>query len=354
MIKLASPPPVAPETWCALLIAANDFAALSPWEFVYDNKAVGLIDPGTGETRIATVLGNGGEVFAAVFYRRTGLRWILSMFSDELDVDDLDSAEGMDFLKLEFIPKKELWKEDLAVLKTAAFKPAGRGPRWPQFRSAEPGWHPWHINQIEAGQLVADLPRLTVFCKMFRENPELFDKRDSTEIPFLPPTMPDRPLTPEDLDWHPLLLPPTPLDLFQASPDQLKKLRALKHAPGMACEFDSSLLPGGSFVENGRSCFGRFSLLVENRRGLVIGMNMQSGALTAAEAAGRGLVEGLLMAGSLPEKIFIGGSRFQPVLQPLCDELQIQLLPASSLPALEEAADSLSEHLLATSRRHPL
>jgi hypothetical protein len=57
------------------------------------------------------------------------------------------------------------------------------------------------------------------------------------------------------------------------------------------------------------------------------------------------LVKALLMGKSVPGKIFIGGSRLQPVLQPLCDELQIQLWPASSLPALEEAVASLSQQM---------
>jgi hypothetical protein len=167
-----------------------------------------------------------------------------------------------------------------------------------------------------------------------------------TEIPFLPVPLPDRPLTPEDLDWRPLLLPPlTGFEPFQASAGQLEKLRALKREPGFACEFDCTLMPGGSFVENGRPCFGRFSLLVEKQRGLVVGMDVASGALTPGEAAGRTLVKALLMGKSLPEKIHIGGSRLQPVLRPLCDELQIQLWPSSSLPALEEAVASLSQQM---------
>ena len=164
MPKLAPPPPVAPESWRALLAAAIDFAALEPWAFARDRDPVGLLDPITGEIRIGHVLGNGGEVFAAVFYRRAGLRWILSMFGDTPDPGDFNNADGMDCLKVEFVSKRELWKEDLAGLKAAGFKPAGNGPVWPQFRSSEPGWHPWHINQAEADQLVADLPRLTAFC----------------------------------------------------------------------------------------------------------------------------------------------------------------------------------------------
>jgi hypothetical protein len=101
-------------------------------------------------------------------------------------------------------------------------------------------------------------------------------------------------------------------------------------------------VPGGSFYENGRPCFGRFTLLVERQRGLVIGVDVASGALTPGEAAGRALVKALLMGKSLPEKLFIGGAR----LQLLCDELQIRLRPGSSLPALEEAVESLTQQML--------
>lgn len=346
MPKLAPPPPVAPETWCALLTAAAELAALKPWTFAYDSDPVGLVDPATGEMRIGHVLGNAGEVFAAVLYRRAGLRWILARLGEPSDPEDLNNADGIDCLKLEFVPKRELWKEDLAVMKAAAFKPAGKGAIWPQFRSSTPGWHPWHITQAEANQLLADLPRLTTFYKLFEQHPDLYDDRDAIEIPFLPEPLPDRPLTPEDLDWRPLLVPPlTGFEPFQPSGADLEKLRALERQPGLECEFDCTMLPGGSFVEDGRPCFGRFALLVEKRRGLVIGMDVASGALTPGEAAGRTLVKALLMGKSLPGRILIGGSRLQPVLQPLCDELKIELQPAPSLPALEEAVESLRQHM---------
>ncbi len=344
--KFAPPPSVAPETWHALLAATAEFAALEPWEFAHDSDPVGLIDAGTGEARIGHVLGNGGEVFAAVFYRRAGLRWILAMLGDPSDPEDLNHADGMDCLKVELVPKRELWKEDLALLKAAAFKPAGKGAIWPQFRSSSPGWHPWHLTQVEADQLLADLPRLTAFYRLFAQHPDLYDDRSATEIPFLPVPLPDRPLALKDLDWRPLLLPPlTGFEPFRPAGGDLEKLHALRREPGLECEFDCSLMPGGSFVENGRPCFGRVSLLVEKQRGLVIGMDVASGALTPGEAAGQSLVKALLMGNSLPEKIFIGGSRLRPVLQPLCDELKIQLRPASSLPVLEEAVESLSQHM---------
>ncbi len=41
MPKFAPPPPVTPETWRALLAVAVDFAALKPWEHMYDSDAPG-------------------------------------------------------------------------------------------------------------------------------------------------------------------------------------------------------------------------------------------------------------------------------------------------------------------------
>src|ERR1017187_8291467 len=99
MPKLAPPPPVAPGTWRALLAATADFAALQSWEHTYDSDVVGLFDPVTGETRIAAVLANAGEVgevFAAVFYlRAAGLRWIFEMLSEAPDPEDPNSADGI-------------------------------------------------------------------------------------------------------------------------------------------------------------------------------------------------------------------------------------------------------------------
>ena len=64
---------------------------------------VGVIDPATQETRIGVVLGNAGQIFAAVFYRRAaGLRWILQMLDDPSGWENLDRADELDALKVEF------------------------------------------------------------------------------------------------------------------------------------------------------------------------------------------------------------------------------------------------------------
>jgi hypothetical protein len=342
-----SPPSVTPETWRALLNAADSFAKNKPWERLCDTDIVGLIDPITGETRIGTVLGNAREVFAAIFYRRPpGLRWILQITDEAFDPANVNFVEGMDVLKVEFVPRRELTREDRAVLKAADYRSAGKGRFLPQFRSAEPGWHPWYIDQKEARQILGDLTRLTAFCTLFTEHPKNFHDRASNDIPFLPVNLPDRPLNLTDLDWRPLLPPPAePSSPFKPVAEELAQLMALPQNGQATFEFDCSILPGASFLEQGRPCFGRISLLAETQRGLVLGIDLQSGALPRDQAAGISLVKSLLSAGHRPRELHIYPSPLRELLQPLCSTLGIHLLTRPALPALEMAIESLAQSM---------
>ncbi len=349
MPKFAPPPIVAPETWRALFAAASAFAAAKPWETLYDSDVAGLLDPITGEKRVGCVLGNAGQVFAAVFYRRAaGLRWILNVLNEPPDAPEFADAEGIDCLKLEFVPKRELTPPDLEAIASAGFKAVGRGSVWPQFRSAEPGWHPWYIDQAEAQQFLADVPRLTAFCAMRRAQPDLFSGRAPAEIPFLPASLPDRPLRAEDLDWQPLIAPPTSdFAPFTAAEEQLAQLRALHPLPTSTFEYECALLPGGSFLENGRPCYGRLSLLVDHRRGLVLGLDVSSGASPRGEAAGRGLVKTLVGNGFMPGNLMIRDQKLEPVLAPLCAALGLRLKVSARLRGVEEAVRSLDHFMQA-------
>jgi len=175
------------------------------------------------------------------------------------------------------------------------------------------------------------------------ENPELFDDRAVTEIPFLPAQMPARALRPDDLEWRPVVHLPETSQAFHPSTEDVERLLKLQRSPGAVFEYASTLMPGASFIEQGRPCFGRLSLLVETGGGMIVGTEFGSGAVAAGEAAGRDLVKGLLKAGVLPEKLMIGGSQLQPVLAPLCEALHIKLRAASRLPALDQAMEALTQ-----------
>jgi hypothetical protein len=342
--RFAPAPKINVETLRALVAAASDFAGRSPWDHACDTDVVGIADPITGESSIACILGNAREVFGAVFYRRpAGLRWMLDVLDDSENAFSLQAIDSIDALKVEFVPKREMLKEDLALLKTAEFSPAGRGAVWPQFRSIEPGWLPWFINQSEAEQLLANLPRLAGFASLLKSQPDLFEGRAPREIPFVPHPLPPRPLTADDLDWRLLVASPEPHVSFQPRPDLLARLQALSRDPNASYEYACSLT-SGSVMQNGRPCYSRVSLLVE-RRGLVLGVELSLATESFAVSAGDGLAQGLLKNGRLPKQLLVPGSEFQTILQPLCDSLGIQLKPSSRLPTLERAMTSLLQFM---------
>lgn len=346
MPKFAPAPSVVASTWRGLLQLAGELQELAPWEFASDTEWVGLVDAGSREYRLANILGNAREVFAAVVYRRTGIGWLLKVLDDDFAPHDLNTVEGMDCLKVEFVTKRELVKEDLGVLKAAGFKPPGRRRRWPQFRSTIPGWHPWHIDQAEADQLLRDLPRLIAFFRLFESNRSMFEGRSRHELPFLPAELPDRPLTLNDLDWRSCIrLPDPPLTPFAPPQHEMDQLRKLPQAPGMVWEFDSALMPGASILEEGKPCFGRMALLVESGSGIVVGAQARAGGVAPGVATGAAFVSLLLQSHRLPSRLLLRNPRWHPVVEGVCDALGIEVRIAKRLPALEEALADLERFM---------
>ena len=344
--KLAPPPAIARETMLALLAAASECAAAKPWEFMSDCDLVGLTDSKTEEIRLASVLGYGAEEFEAVFYRHAaGLRWVLRGTERPEDSLRVDALEGMDCLKVEMVSKRELMKEELDLLKTLDFKPSGSGSVWPQFQSSTPGWMPWHIDQTEAEQLLADLPRLARFQELFRHHPDLFKNRLPDEIPMLPDPMPDRPLVKADLEWRSFICTPVPHEPFKVSDQQLTRLQSLERVPRSCYEYGCNITRKSWILEQGRPCLSRLSLLVEHGRGFVLGFELSLGSEPFSDSAGKGLVNTLVKNGFLPEKILIHDLRLKPILQPFCDDLQIELSLVDELDFLTEAMISIDDFL---------
>jgi len=345
-VKLAPPPPIAPETMRALLTVTTEFAATKPWLDMADSDVVGLIDAVTGEARLACILGNAREVFGVAIYRRqTGVRWLVNALNGDADCLNLDNAALVDALKIELVAKREMHQEELSRLKALAFKPVGKGLVWPQFQSVQPGWLPWFIDQAEAEQLLADTPRLTSFATLFRLHPDLFDHHPPGEFPFLPNPMPDRPLRLADLDWRPIIPQPEVFDSFKAADEQLNQLHALKRDARAAYEYGTRVVSGSSVLVGGRRSYSRISLLVENRRGLVLGFDLSLASNPFETTVGAGLVKTLLASGTLPKTLFIDDIKLEPILAQLCQQLNIQLLLSKELPGLADAQASLCSYM---------
>ena len=157
--------------------------------------------------------------------------------------------------------------------------------------------------------------------------------------------MPDRPLQLEDLDWRPVIPQPGVFDSFKASDEQLNQLHALKRDARAAYEYGSRVVSGSSVLVDGRRSYSRVSLLVENRRGLVLGFDLSLASNPFEETVGAGLVKTLLASGALPKTLFIDDNKLEPILVQLCKQLNIELLLSKKLPGLADAQASLSRYM---------
>ncbi len=346
-------PQVSVETWKALIAAADDFNRLAPWTWMHDSHVIGLRHPVTCEVLLGSILGRLRQVFALLVYRNEmGRRWILNTILNDGEAggfESEDSAFEQDAVKVEFVLKRELVKEDQRILADAGFVPADkRGRVWPRFHSIEPGAYPWHMTQAEAETLLFALPRVSAVARLLREQPRLWDDHCDGEIGFVPdhfdPAASE--LRPEMLLWEPMLPPPEPVpNAVSFSEDTLAELSRLPQAMGFHLEMDVSYAPF-SVNAGDRPRFPQLALAVDRASGMILGFKVgelddQGGAAPLANV----LRDALKQVGHRPEKIGVQKPRVSAMLAAVARALNVPLIEAVELPGLNEARESLQQSL---------
>jgi len=143
--------PVVPAVvWKDLYAAAGRFYELKPWEYFNDTTLIGVRNPEDGQTGYGCILGALGQVLALCLYRGAeGLDFHLRAQKGKMDFERGELLAIQNCLMAEFTSKKELQKEDLAVIKELGLSFRG-GHAWPAFSSYLPGHAPWFLAEAEA------------------------------------------------------------------------------------------------------------------------------------------------------------------------------------------------------------
>lgn len=345
-------PQVSTETWQRLIAAADDFNRLAPWEWMHDSHVVGLRHPVTKEVLLGSILGRLRTVFALLVYRRdTGHRWLMNTILNDGDSGGFereDTAFEQDLVKAEFVLKRELVKEDRAMLAAAGYSPAiKRGHAWPQFRSLVPGGFPWHLTQPEADTLLFALPRVAAVARLLRAQPRVWDTHCDGDIGFVPDDfdLATGALRAEQMEWQPMLPPPEPTP-EQVSFDEatVARLLRLTQAKGFQLELDVTYASMAiADVECPR--FPKLALAVDRASGFVGGFRL--GDFKDRDGAGAlGIVlrDALTQLGHRPEAIRVRRPRVAAMLTQVSGELGIPVLPDVELAELNFARQSLEQH----------
>lgn len=337
-------PEVPLELWRELYEAAAQFQKLAPWQWMDSDQLFGINNQ--HGVRMVAVMGRMGTVFGVASYCGTlGINFVLRLLRGEIEPESFESSFGQDALQLDLALRKELRKEDLAVMNQLGFQSQPSRPkRFPKFSSFKPGYFPWFLNETEARTLLDDIRKTILFAGLLQRHPKLFDSHGPDDFPFLREPV-SEPLSPDQLEWHTMVpseeAPFAPVDPCQFHPDTLKKLSQL---PGEVWELMGFYSNASISGEGPRPFWPRMGLAVDSMSGRVMGFHLSPPPLTFADAAAGALVEAIKELGARPSTVQVDSPNLQAALQPLAKALDLKLHLVTSLPMAAEARQALLEY----------
>lgn len=348
MARLQPKPPTVPlPVWQELLAAATDFRAAKPWTWLEDRDVFALIDDGN-RPWFSSVLGAAGQVFGLALYRNEpGLRFLLETVHT-LENSPQEALFAQDALLLDWGAKGSLSPEELTMLAALGHRPKPRERNaWPCYRSHSPGWFPWPLDETEARALTTGI-RATLACtELVRARPDFFAPCHDDAAMF--PTMPlaaalAGQLSPEQIEWRQWLLPPPPSPVAAVAPDSWSELTGRPKKSSLLLEFDvfHAMMPTS---DGGRPYFPRIGMLADGKSGFVYGVDLAGPDRTWADLVTRLWGKALFGLRERPGAIAIRRPAWMDALRPLTDKLDIKLLVVEELPFIDEARDSMAQHL---------
>jgi hypothetical protein len=341
--KNSLPAPILPlELWRELYQAAASFQLLAPWQWMDDTHVFGINNE--HGVRLVTVMGSLGEVFGLASYRGSaGANFLLRLRRGDFAPETPDARFYQDALLVDFVPRKDLRKEERAILQQLDFQPAARKPQlFPKFQSHRPGFVPWFVDEAEGRLLPDDLRKAVPFAELLRTNLALYDSRQENEFPFFPASV-SAPLTVDQFEWHIISpVPPSADPPVDPRAFDLPLLLALPQPPQSAWELTAFFAPM-SITEPPRPYYPKMALGVDAATGMILAFQLAAPDQTMAQTAARGLIQSIQASGRRPTAIKLDSINLIRALQPLADALGAKLLQAKSLPMVNEARRSLED-----------
>jgi hypothetical protein len=308
----------------------------------------GLQHPHTGEYGFISVMGMSGKHYAIAIYAGPAALY---------DFWDLQRGESSDVpakileipqLQASLISRQEVQKQDYEIIKQLGFRFRGKAA-WPCFRSHQPGCLPWFINAAEARLLTWALDQTLDVAPRYKENPALLTPPDAENYLMRIPIQ-----TPGGLRWRDGMMripapEPEPLPI----PLEEQFLQSLTHLPKakQTIETDVFMFPSPVFEEetSPRPFFPYVILIVSSQNGMVLGADMLAPlpSLTAMrESVPEKILTTFKKLGFLPERILVRSDLLFALLEPITQELNLQVQRAGKLKYLEQAKHSMFQYFM--------
>ena len=332
------------EDWRDLYAAMGKIIEAAPWKFMSEDMIFGVQNPETSEIGFVSVMGMLGEHLAlAVYIGAEGLYNFWGVHEQEVEPElILETPQFQASLE----DRNTLDKKDRDLIKKLGLKFRGR-QAWPMFRSYRPGFAPWFLTGPEVRFLTHALTQAADVVQQLDDNPELLNPLDDFTYLIRIPTVQD-----EKLVWSNRLMevpPPEPHSI--AMPMDMEALAAVQELPlsNSRLEIDFFLMPTPIQENRNERPFFPYNLLVvERTEGFILGTQVLSPATSLEEMLGGVAVELVYIlqnAAMRPRAIYVHSPRLHGLLEPVCIELDIDLVLQPYLPMLGEAKETLFAYL---------
>lgn len=331
-VELKGEEPVSLETGRRLCQLAGEVASCQPWEELREEDLVFVPDAGRGENDACSVMGMLGQVYAVVVYLGAEGYHFFRKLQDSTEISAADFFAEQRSVMVEYVPRKELTRQDRELLAAAEF-PSVRGGMYPKFRAIRPGYMHWYVTEGEARILVGCLEAVAAVCHAL-SRPECPDFWEPEGV---------YPLVARDesgYNLRPIAAPKPTRAMPVAAPlDQVRIRRILERKPGVrgACEVDqfyASVPVGGSHER--KACM-RVALAVDAASGFAYPPTAAMPEKPAGEMLADVCLSAVEAGGAVPREIRVRSSDYRILLEPLAEALGSRVKAAGSLPALDRA-----------------
>ena len=329
------------QEWNTLYRAAIDFWKIQAWNWVNDTDLFGVKNPENDEVGYCCIVGALGEFLGVVVYLGTeGLEsYLKTQMSESPEEDVFGTAKC---LVASFEDRKFLQKPDHEVIKRLGLKFRG-AKSWPLFRSYEPGYYPWYLNQPQVRFLTLALRQAADVSLRLKVNRNLLTS--SEKVQYLVRVAEQ---SGPDLHWKDEWLSPAPLKRTKDEAPvldeiRLQRLKKMGLRPAGIWEVDFFQFPA-PIQEGGRPFFPFCLLIVDQDSGFVFGTHLESKDRHKPEFHNH-MLKVIGKNALLPQEIWVKREEVSQLFEVLVSRLGLKMKQVKKLNQLESAQKSMKSFL---------
>lgn len=359
-------PRCSPSVWKYLYEAADEFRQIACWEWMSDSDVFGVQNPESGEIGYCCVLGELGEVYGLVVYLgSSGLEQHRKIQSGKLHAGSPDFAYSQCCLTAWFGARRDLDNADLKVVKELGLK-FQANDAWPQFRSMQPGYLPWYLEETEAKFLTLCLAQARQVALRFSKDPDWLTapgknlylvqvpsaKTDSHPVARSPDALESagqQTLFPELIDtlvyqWDSEWLRPAPFAKASLRPfplDEVRLQRIKKNSRRYDGTWEIDTFFVASPVDGDNRPFFPFTFLCAERgSGLIMGTVLAEQRTWELEFT-KSFLDSVEQHKILPRKLSLRKEDLRQLFAPLATQLELEIEMTKKLPDVDRAKRGL-------------